>query len=64
MTVPQIDIPATLYAGLLFAGYAALWAFKRRSQFRATGVDPDMFAQRPPDGLQRYLSGVKRALQA
>lgn len=58
-----LDAPAALYAGLLFGGYAALWAAKRRSQRRTTGIDPDVFAQHPSGGLQGYMSSLSRALQ-
>ena len=64
MTAPQVDWPPAVYAGLLFVGYAALWAFKRGRQLRSTGMDPDMFAQGPSDRLQHYLSAVTRILQA
>jgi len=57
-------MPGTLYAGVLFAGYALLWALKRRSQLLATGIDPDVFAQGPSGRLQSYISGVSRILQA
>jgi len=58
-----LDIPAALYAALLFVGYAALWSSKRRSQKLTTGIDPDVFARRPSGGLQGYVSGLSRALQ-
>lgn len=60
----HLDMPGTLYASVLFAGYALLWTLKRRSQLLATGIDPDVFAQRPSDRLQGYISGVSRVLQA
>lgn len=59
----HLDMPAALYAGLLFVGYAVLWSLKRRSQRLATGIDPDVFARRPSGGLQGYMSSLSRALQ-
>jgi len=59
----RFDLPAALYAGLLFAGYAALWSAKRRSQRRRTGIDPDVFSQRSSGGLQGYISSLSRALR-
>ncbi len=59
----SVDMPGTAYAGLLFGGYALLWALKRRSQLIATGIDPDVFAQRPSNGLQSYISSLSRILQ-
>jgi protein-S-isoprenylcysteine O-methyltransferase Ste14 len=46
-------MPSSAYAGLLFAGYALI----------ATGIDPDVFAQQPSDGLQSYISSLSRILQ-
>lgn len=59
----HFDMPAALYAGLLFVGYALLWSLRRRSQRLATGIDPDVFAQRSSVGLQGYISRLSRALQ-
>jgi len=60
---PGVDMPGTAYAGFLLVGYSLLWTLKRRSQKRATGIDPDVFAQRPSDRLQSYVSGLSRILR-
>lgn len=59
----RLDMPSTAYVGLLFLGYAALWSLKRRQQRLTTGIDPDIFAQRPSSGLQSYVSSLSRVLQ-
>lgn len=58
-----MDLRATVYVAVLFAGFIVLWAIKRADQRRRDGVDPLVMGA-SADPLQRYFARMTVVIEA